>query len=383
MMNREEFLHLYEKCQTGSCSDEEIELLATYNDELRLADPVWKDTARTEHEVYSRIWDKLLQSRYPNVPLKKNHYKAWLKAAAILFITAASLWILVIPRKSARSTTSAKLQQQPSAIKPGGNKAVLTLANGSNIILNDAKNGSLTKQSGVQVTKADEGIVVYQPQQKELAPAKDEINMISTPRGGQYRLILSDGTKVWLNAASVLKFPAQFAGKERRVELEGEAYFEVQKNPSLPFIVHTSSQDIKVLGTHFNIRAYHDEHIAKTSLLEGRVTVSSSGETRSLVPGFEATSTRNGSLKVQEADLDLSIAWKNGLFQFNQATIEEVMQQVSRWYDVDVIIAEAPLPRRQFTGTISRQVPISEILAMLRYTGVTFDIRGKQILIRK
>jgi len=378
-MTREEFLNLYEKCLSEPCSEAEKALLQSYRDELSLSDNVWEDDDHNEEEVYARIWEKLRESRYPDHPFKKNNNHIWIKAAALLFLAGPAVWLYVRPLKPSQLVTKTKTQQQTAVIRPGGNKALLTLANGSSIVLNEAKNGKLTMQSGVQVTKAEDGILVYKPQERQSAAAT-EMNIITTPRGGQYQLILADGTKVWLNAASVLKFPAQFNGKERWVELEGEAYFEVHKNPSAPFIVHTSGQDVQVLGTHFNITAYSDENTIRTSLLEGRVNIFSGGKTTPLTPGFEAVSNQ-GTINVREADVQQSIAWKNGLFQFNDATIEDVMQQVSRWYDVSIVIADQPLPLRQFTGTISRQVPITEMLEMLRYTGVKFSVRGKQILV--
>jgi len=380
MITREEFLHLYQKCASGQCSDAEKERLADYTDDLKLADNVWDDPLHSEDEVYHQIWDKLQKSRYPSAVKKNNNY-LWLKIAATLILASAAVWIFTVPRKTINRVAQTKTTPAPLQIKPGGNKAILTLSDGTSIALNDTKNGMLTTQSGTQVTKAREGMLVYQPRHKTSAdhPA---INSVATPRGGQYHLVLSDGTRVWLNAASELKFPAQFSGNERRVELKGEAYFEVHRNLSVPFIVHTSGQEVKVLGTHFNIKAYSDEASVKTSLLQGRVNVTSGSKTSTLNPGFEAISNQ-GDIKVRPADVQQSIAWKNGWFQFNNATIEEVMKQVSRWYDADIVISKAPLPLRQFTGTISRQVPISEMLEMLRYTGIKFSIRDRKILVHQ
>jgi transmembrane sensor len=381
MITRDEFLDLYEKCLAGQCSDAEKLLLDSYRDELRLSDNVWEEDTYTEDQVYNRIWGKLRESRYAAVPFKKNNNYIWIKAAAVLSLAGTTAWLFFSSPEPSHPVTKINSSHHPVLIKPGGNKALLTLANGSSIVLDKAQNGKLTRQSGVQVTKARDGMLIYESQKHQPVASAMEMNMITTPRGGQYQLILNDGTKVWLNAASVLKFPAQFSGKERRVDLDGEAYFEVHKNPSAPFIVHSSKQDVRVLGTHFNVKAYSDETTVRTSLLLGRVNISSGGKTTPLSPGFEAINDQ-GSIKVQQADVQQSTAWKNGLFQFNNATIEEVMLQVSRWYDVRVIINQGPLPLRQFTGTISRQLPITEILAMLRYTGVKFSIREKQILVQ-
>lgn len=380
MLTREEFLHLYEKSINRNCSVAENELLESYKDHIELSDELWDDNIASKQEAHDRIWERLVQSRRFYLPLKKNNKLLWAKIAAVLFLSCPVFWLVTKRPKPLPRLSSSTTRRTPVVIKPGSNKALLTLANGSRIVLNDAKNGKLTMQSGTQVVKAKGGLLIYKGQNKRPDLASSAMNTITTPRGGQYQLVLEDGTKVWLNAASTLKFPPQFTGQERKVELQGEAYFEVHKNPQVPFVVKMASQEVLVLGTHFNINAYEEEGSVKTSLLEGKVTISTAGKKAVLLPGQEAVNNLQGAIKVKQADVTASIAWKNGLFQFNNASIEEVMRQISRWYDVRVSY-DGRLPVKQFTGTVSRQVGMDEMLSMLRYTGIHFKVSNDQIMV--
>jgi len=205
-------------------------------------------------------------------------------------------------------------------------------------------------------------------------------NTATTPRGGQYQFILSDGTKVWLNSASSIKYPVQFIGNERKVELTGEAYFEVVHNAKMPFRVVSNGQTVEDLGTHFNINAYNDENVIKTTLLEGSVKVSSAAGNNTIKPGQQAV-LNNGNISViNDADLDAAVAWKNGFFYFDDNNIQEVMRQLARWYDVD-IKCEGELPSRQFSGEISRNVKASQILDILSFKKIHYKIDGKSIVI--
>lgn len=376
-MTRQEFLLLYEKSLCGECTPLEEEQLAAYRDGMKLEDENWHDTSQKEQEVYDRIWKKLEESRRP---VQRTYPFNWLTIAAAVLLVSAATWIFTRNTKSINHTTLIAKKHQP--VLPGGNKAYLTLADGSKIVLNDARTGKLATQSGIQVTKAKDGMLVYQFKDKSQKNSGQQYNTITTPAGGQYQLVLSDGTKVWLNATSALKFPAHFSADKREVELTGEAYFEVHKNAAAPFIVNVADQQVLVLGTHFNIKAYADESIVKTSLLEGRVNISSAGQTAVLLPGQEAVNKHNGQIRVASADVEESIAWKNGLFKFNNASIEDVMRQVARWYNIKVTY-EGALPVRQFTGTVSRQVSIKEMLDMLRYTGIQFKISEDHITVEQ
>lgn len=301
-------------------------------------------------------------------------------------------------------------QQTPSssntavAIMPGSNKAILTLADGSAIVLDSAQNGVLTEQGNAHVVKNSNGELVYKTVDNKPAGAI-AYNKLSTPRGGQFMLTLPDNSKVWLNAASSIKYPTVFAGNERRVEITGEAYFEVAaaaspQSPSgeggvvkTPFIVKiiTPSGDggeVQVLGTHFNINAYNDEGSIKTTLLEGKVKVSGSlsmagnQQPVTLKPGEQALITSNHKLEItDDVDLNQVMAWKNGLFQFDDVTIQTVLNQVARWYDVEVVY-ERDVSKDRFKGKIYRNTDIAKLLNILELSGAHFKIEGKRVIVQ-
>ncbi|MDB5151481.1 MAG: FecR protein [Mucilaginibacter sp.] len=262
---------------------------------------------------------------------------------------------------------------------PGGNKAILTLANGSTVVLTDAKNGIIASQGGITVAKTAAGQIKYAGANDGDTPATLVYNTAATPRGGQYQFILSDGTKVWLNSASSIKYPVAFAGNERKVELNGEAYFEVAHNAGKPFRVASNGQTVEVLGTHFNINAYSDETMVKTTLLEGSVKVFSPTGTKIIKPGEQAR-FKEGNITVKNVDVAEAIAWKNGFFYFEDNTLQDVMKQLSRWYDVDVKY-QGQLPERQFSGEISRNINASQMLDILSFKKIHYKIEGKTITI--
>ncbi|MDB5087420.1 MAG: FecR family protein, partial [Mucilaginibacter sp.] len=206
-------------------------------------------------------------------------------------------------------------------------------------------------------------------------------NTVSTPRGGHYQVILPDGSQVWLNAASSIRFPTAFTDKERKVEISGEAYFEVAKNKALPFVVKVNSSEVRVFGTHFNVMAYTDEAAIKTTLLEGSVQFSNGSASCMLKPGEQSELTKSGQVKViSGVDVDNAIAWKNNMFDFENTDIESVMRQLSRWYDVDVVYNKKVNDR--FFAEIPSSSKLSEVLKALELTGkVNFDIQGRKIII--
>lgn len=269
-------------------------------------------------------------------------------------------------------------------LAPGGDKAFLTLADGTVISL-DSIRGEISLMGGMKVRKTAEGKIVYEVASSNLRNDESlKYNQISTPRGGQYQIVLSDGTKVWLNSASSLKYPIQFDGKVRSVELTGEAYFEVntkngQTNQPIPFFVKTSKQIIEVLGTHFNVSSYEDEESVKTTLLEGKVSVSINSndfERPSIIlkPSEQAILSKN-SFNVIEVNGEDFVAWKDGYFSFQRADLKTVMHQLSRWYDVDIVYT-GEIPKETFTGKIYRNMSISKVLEVLAFAGVNFKIEG-------
>jgi len=308
----------------------------------------------------------------------KNKWKIYYAAAAIIIcMLSTATYFLLKPEHPTQISRTGNIKiPDKNDLAPGGNKAVLTLANGSSIILDSAQNGTLTTQGNTKILKLG-GMLSYVDSSKLSSAVL--YNTISTPRGGQYQLVLADGSKVWLNAASSLRFPAGFTGKERKVELMGEAYFEVAKNASMPFKVEVNGMEVEVLGTHFNINSYHDEPAIRTTLLEGSVKINKNNTTSLLKPGQQAEVNSAGEVNIiNDADMEEAVAWKDGKFQFDRADIYTIMRQIARWYDVDIEYKGSV--SSHFGGTISRNVNLSQILNMLRLTGeVKFEVRGKKI----
>ncbi|WP_114940611.1 FecR family protein [Mucilaginibacter endophyticus] len=316
---------------------------------------------------------------------RKNNKLRWIGYAAAVLLLAA----LAIPLNKRRPAEQPQnLANQHKDIPPGTNKAVLTLADGSTIVLDSAKHGQIASQQNVLIREDENGKVVYEAAhetQEPAAPAPAEtiaMNMLATPRGGQYQVVLPDGTKVWLNAASSLKYPTAFTGNERRVELTGEAYFEVSKDPSKPFNVKTASQTVTVLGTHFNINSYTDEGATKTTLLEGSVRVTSNtGQSVKIKPGEQAVNTLSNININENANIDEAVAWKNGKFVFSNTDLQTIMRQLSRWYDVDVEY-QGKTAQKHYMGRISRNVPVSQIFEILKTSGLNFTINGRKIIVK-
>ena len=298
-------------------------------------------------------------------------------AAVFLVIASTAIYFLSSTDNKKQEIAAAKTTLK-NQILPGGNKAVLTLADGSHIILVDAQNGILAKQANIDIRKAIGGKIIYNASNPLSSNAPILYNTITTPRGGQYQVTLSDGSKVWLNAASSLKFPAAFSNNERVVELTGEAYFEVAKltGPSvagreggrIPFKVITNNQTVEVLGTHFNINAYADETTINTTLLEGSVKIvqSKTNNSQLLKPGQQAKV--GAKIQVSDVDATQAIAWKNGYFIFSHEDIGSIMRQVSRCYDVNIQY-EDNVTQEGFIGTISKFKDVAQVLDMLQLTG--------------
>lgn len=363
----------------GSCTAEEKLLvnswyLNQFEDSKKnyaFADP---DYEEKEQAIWNAIQQDLQMAPALNTrPVKPLWPKfAAAAAAAVLIFVAASTFISLNKKSESRYAL-----KQMENIKPGSNKAVLTLANGETIVLDDAENGTIASQSGVQITKGTGGQLIYRIAGTRSDTDKQTFNTIATPKGGQYQIILPDGTHVWLNSASSLTYPTFFSGTERKVELTGEAYFEVTKNKHLPFKVHSGKQDVEVLGTHFNINAYPDEPGIHTTLLEGAVKVypSDHAETaRLLSPGEQATfKPGKTGITVQKIDPQLAVAWKDGLFYFKDADVKSIMRSLSRWYNIEVTY-DGKMPDRKFSGKIYRSVNAAQSLEILNYSDIHFKI---------
>jgi ferric-dicitrate binding protein FerR (iron transport regulator) len=305
-------------------------------------------------------------------------------AVVILFISGAVYWLLS-KRHNEKAAPVALSSVKPSTVLPGGNHAILTLADGTKIVLDSVQNGNI--KGGVATIKKQGATIVYDASSGAKNHGPVVYNTLTTPRGGQYQLILPDGSKVWLNASSSIHFPTAFTGNQRDVELTGEAYFEIAKNKRKPFHVNVKGMQVEVLGTHFNVNEYGDENDIKTTLLEGLVKVKKAASPNSVAqtvliqPGEQANLAKDGSLKInRRPDLEEVVAWKEGNFEFTNASIPAIMRQVSRWYNVEVAY-EGAIPRRQFTGKISRSVNLNQLIGMLQYTGVNMKIQDKEIII--
>jgi len=328
-----------------------------------------------------KIFDRVVAM--PQKKIRKNIlWKPIVAAASIFIVAALSLYLYT----NSTQNRPVRPVSHASHIKPGDNKAYLTLANGKKIVLSDAKNGTLVAQNGIQITKTTEGQLVYTVTGNNNSTSSD-YNTIETPKGGQYQVRLPDGTNVWLNAASSLRYPSAFKGSERKVELSGEAYFEVAKNKKMPFRVISNTQTVEVLGTHFNVNSYLDEADTKTTLLEGSVRVKRNNSAAAVVirPGQQASVKQNvnDKINVAEADMEEVMAWKNNYFRFNNENIESVMRKISRWYNVDVEYKGA-ISDEEFNGTISRSKNIVQVLEMLEGTkSIHFKIEGRRIVVMK
>ncbi len=258
---------------------------------------------------------------------------------------------------------------------PAKEGVILTLADGRQIVLDSAGKGLLTNQGNIQVTKQD-GQISYKGQGEGTV-----YNTMTTPRAGQYSLILSDGSKVWLNAASSIRFPTAFIGKERQVQITGEAYFEIAHDPSKPFHAIVDDMDVSVLGTHFNVNAYQDESVIKTTLLEGKVSIKNGSSTAVLQPGEQAQVKGSDHLEVvKEVNVEDVIAWKNGLFSLNGTDVETLMKRISRWYDIEVV-HEGPWPQKRFVGSISRSVNLSDLVKALKEFGINCRLENRKLII--
>lgn len=342
--------------------------------------------------IESRLLDSLKEEALMADPQSAKTRVRWrIPAAVALIIIMLSGGAYYFMQSGEDKQPQAQVLAKPvpaNDVAPGGTKAMLTLDDGSVIILDSANNGLLGEQGATEVKKLDNGLIAYQTNQDIAASDKVYFNTISTPRGGEYQITLADGTKVWLNAASSIRFPTSFRGADRQVQITGEVYFEVAHNAAKPFKVTAGRSAIEVLGTHFNVNAYEDEVQVRTSLIEGSVKVYAVDETdqqlmKILQPGQQARMNKKGRINVvNNIDTEEVMAWKNGLFVFKSTDLSSIMRQLSRWYDVDIHYKTNV--GMQFTGQITRNNNVSKVLEMLELTGeVKFKVEGKQVIVTR
>ncbi|RQO74437.1 anti-sigma factor [Pedobacter sp. KBW06] len=368
-MDKPDIKDLLDRYKSGSCTAEERSLVESWY-------LTW-DTGSfdlSEQELLADL--ALVKSELPG---KRRHrlfyYPAVAAVAGLITLSIAVYWFAY------NQSTDKKQVASINLIVPGSSKATLTLADGSTVVLDSGSTLDGINQFGVTISKSANGKLVYRS--GKTVTTVDAYNTLSTPKGGQYEITLPDGTKVWLNAASKLRFPVIFTANERRVELIGEAYFEVVKDRNRPFKVKSDQQEITVLGTHFNVNAYGDEVFTKTTLLEGSVRVNKGTSRVLLMPGQQAVSEVSSSALTVRKDVDLSesIAWKNGLFVFEQEDVFSIMNKISRWYDIEVVY-HGNLKGKKYSGNISKFEDVTEVLKTMQLTGtIQFKVEGRRIIV--
>nr|WP_294874509.1 FecR domain-containing protein [uncultured Pedobacter sp.] len=369
---------ILDKVSSGNGTAEEQQIAKYWLHQLHQDDD--SEFSETDLDALSsEMWHEIQKKRKAESPGRRFLWPA-VAAAACLILAFCSVLYFYHNGTSDGNKMAQVLFQDISA---GGNKAYLTLANGKKISLTDASSGTIATQAGIQITKTSSGQLVYTIANQKAIEKNDYYNRIETPKGGQYQLNLPDGTKVWLNSASSLKYLVNFSSKEERiVELTGEAYFEVAKDKNHPFLVRSAGQEVKVLGTHFNVNAYDDENGVKTTLLEGSVKVNNDVV---LIPGEQSVFV-GGKLNVKAVNAGDAIDWKNGEFVFNKDPLTDILRKVSRWYNVDIVYVRnlgSPLDVPTFSGSVSRFENVSVILRMLEETSnVRFAIEGKTIKVK-
>lgn len=375
-MNRDQARKLIERYHKGLANAEEKAWIENwYLDESRKQE--FPDEGSNFLYLKDEIWSNTLERSGLAIKPTSKRLTMWTRiaAAAVIFIALGTALYFFTggDRQQPNDLTVA------ADVSPGRNKAILTLANGKKIVLNDVAKGEISKQSGISVSKSDDGELIYTVIDEEKS-AESTINTIATPKGGQYTVILSDGTRVMLNSASSLSFPSSFKSKDRRVELNGEAYFEVAGNKLRPFRVVSGMQTVEVLGTHFNVNAYADEQTIRTTLLEGAVKVFTPKGSALIEPGEQVVANRLTMNAMVKRDVNTAkeISWINGVFSFEGDDLKSVMRQIARWYDVDVVYA-GPLNDEKYFGEISRNSRLSEVFKILELNNVQFEVNGKTV----
>lgn len=378
------FRELFSRYLAGDTSDAEtrkvLEQIAAGIDDQELSAWIsahWEQlekadsryTPETGRPILNRILDAPATQENAIVQPRVRILRRWsLVAASIALLLGVGAYLWIGNKKTSMPATAA------ADIQPGKEGAILTLADGSNVLLDTIQNGVISLQGGA-LAKVVNGTLFYEGSGNEVV-----YNIMSIPKGRQFHITLPDGTQVWLNSASSIRYPTAFIGNERKVEITGEAYFEVARNKKKPFRVSVNQKvELEVLGTHFNVNAYDDEQNIAATLLEGSVAVAASDHSVVLQPGQQAQ-IAGGVTKVNNADIEKVMAWKNGLFNFEDASLEQVMRQLSRWYDIEVIY-EKGIPEIYFVGEMGRNMPLMDVLASLETTGVRFRLEGRKLIV--
>lgn len=379
--NRQELIQIFQKYLDGNATPEEQRFVEawyeSFGKDAGITDSYTEEQlgqmeARMEYELKKRM-----EASRPR-PLWKSLHRlvtpSRVAAAVFLILSLAGAWY-IMSNQGSKETMTDESTLHAMDLPPGSDQGILTLTDGSQIVLGSVSTGMLARQGNTLIQKIEDGLVAYTGEDASLEPG---LNTLTVPSGGKYSLVLPDGSRVWLNAESSITFPTAFSGRKRSVKISGEVYFDVAKDPARPFIVQVgNNRQIRVLGTQFNVNAYSDEEEITTTLLEGSVEIlpgGNAGLAVRLKPGEQAAFSETGQISVRHGvNTDEIVAWKNGMFHFEKADIQSVMRQISRWYNVEVVY-EGPLPNRSFSGKIDRQSNASEALDILRFTGLNFRI---------
>ncbi|WP_316745192.1 FecR family protein [Pedobacter antarcticus] len=373
-MEEDRLKALIKRYESGQCSKAEKEMV-----EVLYHDYIQNAKIDLSAEQISEDLEAVYKKLPVPAPFKIN--SQWVRIAAILVLVGGlSLLYSRINQNPGHLTVSRKsLAVQKKEIIPHSAQSYLTLSDGSSVVLDDAPVGKLAMQDGYEIVKVKEGLIAY----RNIAGKRTDhqgynTNVLTTGKGIQYQVSLADGTNVWINAASSLKYPTSFTGSERQVELTGEGYFEVFRNVSKPFVVHTGRQNVEVLGTHFNINSYADEPAVRTTLLEGKVKVVElkTNSSAILLPGEQSVLADNTKFKVAQVNAGNTVAWKNGLFQFEDSDIQTIMRQLSRWYNVEFEI-EGKVPDVKLWGEVHRNASFEKAMEVLVFFGIEYKVLNK------
>ena len=390
-----EIAELIEKYLTGTATDEERTKVNQWY-HRRMPPGVVLYSSESEEEIGERIKTRLTRTLMASRPVRLFRWQEMAKIAAVFLVICLSAWLyrFRVDRGDIRQKGGSP-GTIVGDIHPGGNRATLTLADGSKVDL-DSTTGEFSRvQGNTRIVKTGKAVLQCQVTQPSATPRDTLYNEVTTPNGGQYAVKLADGTDVWLNSASSIRFPAEFGNKTREVEITGEVYFEVapanfSNGGRKPFIVHVNkhfpeeAMDVEVMGTHFNINAYRDEAKSSTTLLEGKVRIRQHGDSVVIKPGEQASVNHGPIDKInvtQGVDLDKVMAWRQGRFEFDDTELPVIMRQIGRWYNLKIEF-EKPPDNERFGGSISRSAPISAVLKLLESDRIRFSLEGNRLIVK-
>ena len=369
-MSNNQLKELLDKYHLGQCTPDEVALLESWYTQLNAS--THSQFSETElAETEKQLWSKIGPATRPVRKIKPKQRLAI--AASLLLAFCIGAYFLLFETKQVPQVKKTVLD-----LAPGTNKAFISLADGSIVPLSGIANQKVLKQGATEILIIKSGMVTYRGSE---TGQSNVLNTLHTPRGGQYALTLSDGTKAWLDAASSITYPVAFNGATREVSITGQVYFEVAHNAAKPFRVSVKNETIEVLGTHFNVNAYNDEPTLTTTLLQGQIKLSlKGGESKLMHPGEQGQVTNSRLAMVDQANVEEAVAWHNNMFKFNEASIPQVMRQLSRWYNVDIIY-EGKIPDTKFSGELYRNVSALKISDILSYANIHFHIKDKKIIV--